>query len=238
MTIELKLSNEIDRTNDQFTSAVKQQLKDLTKFSDLALEWLMMEHYQFSERNAGFLLTAVNTTKQFKESGVSKELKRNFNEEENHSIIYKKSLLEIGTNVDKHIEFTPTTEFFATISKLIATCPSCTLGAMYATETAAIFEHVVFRDISYTIIKRREKNWEKSRLKAFHDMHLNGVEQGHKDGLGMFIDLAEEHDFGSASESLNEQLIRKNLVINGANQAIDAMIVWWKALLTQTENMK
>ena len=63
---------------------------------------------------------------------------------------------------------------------------------MYATETAAIFEHEVFRDISCEIIMRRQKNWEKSRLKAFHDMHLNGVEQGHKDGLGIFVGLAND----------------------------------------------
>lgn len=236
MTIELKLTNAIDHTNYQFTSTVKDQLKDLKIFSDSALEWLMMEHYQFSSRNTGFLATAVNTTKQFKEKDVSEELQRNFNEERNHAAIYKKSLLEIGTNVDKRIEFFPTTDFFDNISKLIVACPSTTLGAMYATETAAIFEHEVFLDISYEIVNRREKIWVSSRLKAFHDMHLNGVEQGHKDGLGMFVDLAKEYDF-DANEKNEEQLIRKEQVIIGANQAINTMVVWWKALLKQAENM-
>ncbi|HLB42361.1 MAG TPA: hypothetical protein VJN02_05860 [Gammaproteobacteria bacterium] len=141
----------------------------------------MMEHYQFSSRNTGFLSTVVDTTKQLKEQGISEELQRNFNEEKNHAKIYKKSLSEIGTNVDKRIEFFPTTDFFNKISKLITSCPSATLGAMYATETAAIFEHEVFWDISHEVIKRREGIWEKSRLKAFHDLHLNGVEQGHID---------------------------------------------------------
>lgn len=236
MTIELKLTNRIDYTNYQFTSTVRNQLKDLNKFTDCALEWLMMEHYQFSARNTEFLATAVNTTKQFKEKDVSEELLRNFNEERNHAAIYKKSLLEIGTNVDKRVEFFPTNEFFDTISKLIISCPSTTLGAMYATETAAIFEHEVFLGISYEIVKRREKNWVNSRLKAFHDMHLNGVEQGHKDGLGMFVDLAKEYDF-YANEKNEEQLIDKKNVIIGANQAINAMVVWWKALLKQAENM-
>src|SRR5262249_31998660 len=110
MTIELKLSSEIDHINYQFTSAVKNRLKNLNKFSDLALEWLMVEHYQFSSRNTGFLATAVNTTKQFNDQGISDELQRNFNEEKNHAAIYKKSLSEIGTDVDKRIEFYPTTQ--------------------------------------------------------------------------------------------------------------------------------
>ena len=230
MAIELKkLTNEIDHRNDQFTSAVKNQLSDLSKFSDIALEWLMMEHYQFSSRNTEFLAIAVNTTKQFNEQNASIELQRNFNEEKNHAAIYKKSLFEIGTDVDKRIEFSPTTHFFDSILKLITTSPSCALGAMYATETAAIFEHEVFRDISHEIIMRRELKWEKSRLKAFHDMHLNGVEQGHKDGLGMFVDLAYDNN--------DRQLIQKDQVILGANQAIHAMVIWWKALCHQAENM-
>lgn len=227
MAIGTRLTNEIDHINYQFTSSVKDQLKDLKKFSDQALEWLMMEHYQFSSRNTGFLAAAVNTTKQFSDQAVSEELQRNFDEEKSHAEIYKKSLSEIGTDVDKRIEFIPTTEFFDGISKLIDTCPSCTLGAMYATETAAIFEHEVFLGISYEVISRREKNWEKSRLKLFHDMHLNGVEQGHKDGLGMFVDLANV-----------EQSIQKDQVITGAKQAINAMVTWWKALLKHAENME
>lgn len=237
MTTEISLTKKIDNANYQFTSAVKKQLNNLNIFSEAALEWLMMEHYQFSFRNTGFLLTSVNTTKKFRELGVSEELLRNFNEEKNHATIYKKSLLEIGTDVETRIEFIPTTEFFEAISKLISTCPSYTLGAMYATETAAIFEHEVFLDISSEVIKRRKKPWEKSKLKAFHDMHLNGVEQGHKDGLGMFVDIAQD-DYSLLNTANGEYFIQKKEVSLGANQAINSMITWWKELIKKAENLK
>ncbi|MBA3661439.1 MAG: DUF3865 domain-containing protein [Gammaproteobacteria bacterium] len=237
MNTEITLSNQIDNTNYQFTSNVKNQLRNLSLFSEEALEWLMMEHYQFSFRNTSFLLTAVNTTKQFNEKGVSDELLRNFNEEKNHAAIYKKALFEIGTDVDKRTEFTPTTAFFETISHLISNCPSYTLGAMYATETAAIFEHEVFHDISNEVIKRRKHLWEKSKLKAFHDMHLNGVEQGHKDGLGMFVDIAKENYYMS-HEALSGLFIKKREISLGANQAINSMTIWWDALLKHAETLK
>ncbi|MGM9452095.1 DUF3865 domain-containing protein [Legionella bozemanae] len=233
----LKLTSSIDNLNNQFISAVKNHLHHLKRFSEPALEWLMIEHYQFSLRNTQFLSTAANTTRLFKEQGVFQELQRNFDEEKNHAAIYKKSLAEIGTDVDKRLEFRPTTEFFDAISNLIAICPSSTLGAVYATETAAIFEHEVFLDISHEVVQRRAMQWEKSRLKAFHDMHLNGVEQGHKDGLGMFVDRAQEDNYSSSEEMNREQFIRKNNVLSGAKQAIDAMVVWWNALLKQAERI-
>ncbi|MGQ3889377.1 DUF3865 domain-containing protein [Legionella sp. CNM-1927-20] len=228
MITKLKLTHEIDYLNHQFTSSIKNRLSDLEIFSESALEWLMLEHYQFSARNPEFLSIATNTTRQFKNTGIAEELQHNFNEERNHAAIYKKALLEIGTDVNKRIEFTPTTEFFNNILKLISTCPSCTLGAMYATETAAIFEHEIFLNISFEVIKRRKKTWVRSRLKAFHDMHLNGVEQGHKDGLGMFVDLASK-------DTASKQFIQEGHIIKGAKQAINSMMIWWQALLNQAE---
>ncbi|KTD10890.1 hypothetical protein Lgra_1856 [Legionella gratiana] len=230
-----QLTRIIDHINEQFTATVKSQLLNLKKFSEPALEWLMMEHYQFSSRNTGFLSTAADTTKLLQEQGVYEELQRNLDEEKNHAALYKRSLAEIGTDIDKRVEFLPTTKFFDTIAQLISTCPSSTLGAMYATETAAIFEHEVFLNISREVVNRRAKQWEKSRLKAFHDMHLNGVEQGHKDGLGQFVNCATEDN--SSNTVSKKQVIRKIKVTHGANQAIEAMVEWWNALLTQAERM-
>lgn len=121
MNTEIPLSAQIDHTNNQFTSDVKNQLKNLNLFSEKALEWLMMEHFQFSFSNTHFLLTAVNITKQFKDKGVSNELLQNFHEENDHAAIYKKALYEIGIDVDKRMEFAPTTKFcnqMGSISKI------------------------------------------------------------------------------------------------------------------------
>ncbi|MCE0721859.1 DUF3865 domain-containing protein [Legionella resiliens] len=237
MNQENILTEQIDVANLQFTSAVKSKLKDLTRWSEDALEWLMVEHYQFSLRNPYFLAIAANTTKQFNQTAVFDELDRNYNEEENHAKIYKKALFEIGTDVEQRGEFNPTTEFFDKIMQLISTCPSCTLGAMYATETAAIFEHEVFRDISQQIAYKRNKTWEKARLKAFHDMHLSGVEQSHKDELGKFVNIETITNMKINTKTSLIKSIDKNKVLSGAKQAIDAMVIWWDALLNHAIRM-
>ncbi len=76
-----------------------------------------------------------------------------------------------------------------------------------------------FLKISQETILRRNLEWEKSRLKAFHDMHLSGVEQSHKDELGIFLDIKQ-------NPTLDEEKI-----FHGANQAIISMTKWWKAML-------
>jgi hypothetical protein len=102
---------------------------------------------------------------------------------------------------------------------------STALGALYATETAAIFEHEVFWAISREVCARRGYDWQPSTIKAFHDMHLDGVEQSHKDELGVFVDPSptEPTDGGEP--------IDRAEVLAGAEQAIDAMTTWWKKLL-------
>ncbi len=145
-------------------------------------------------------------------------------EEKNHAAIYKKSLMKIGTDVEKRQIFAATEGFFNQIEALINYCPATTLGAMYATETAAIFEHEVFWGISCELMQRRELKWEGSTLKAFHDLHLNGVEQHHKDGLGYFVDAHSTE-------------IEKEKVFTGAMRAIGAMEEWWQALLTTAKGM-
>jgi hypothetical protein len=99
--------------------------------------------------------------------------------------------------------------------------PSHALGALYATETAAIFEHETFSDVCEELCARRGIRWQVTAIKGFHDLHLGGgVEQGHKDGLSVFVD---------------SEAIDKDEVARGAFRAIDAMAVWWRALLSRLE---
>lgn len=111
--------NPHNRPYKRAVTSVKGQLLNLKKFSEPALEWLMMEHYQFSSRNTGFLSMAMDTTRLLQEQAVSEELQRNLDEEKNHAAIYKRSLAEIGTDIEKRVEFYPTTKFFDTIAQLI-----------------------------------------------------------------------------------------------------------------------
>lgn len=223
-----RLSVHVDEINDAFTSAVKGKLlKSLSSMSTESLEWLVMEWYQFSFANKELLQTAVDCTKKFAEAGVSVELQRNVDEEDGHAPMCKQGMLNIGTDMDKRVEFPATTKFLADVAELCAPNPSRALGALYATETAAIFEHEVFFEICREICERHGFTYEGSLIKRFHDIHLeDGVEQGHKDGLAAFVDLDT-----TATEVANGEPVDPAQVRAGALDAIKVMQVWWDALL-------
>lgn len=223
-----KLSKKIDDENDAFTSSVRQVLlRDLPGVDEKTLEWLVMEHYQFSLANRDvILLQGVAATASLANKGVTVELQRNADEEDGHAPMYKQAMRNIGTDMDERVEFPPTTRFLSTVTELSASNPSRSLGALYATETAAIFEHEVFLEICREIAQRRGYTFEGSLIKHFHDLHLDGgVEQGHKDGLAAFVDV---DDPGDPSQG---DVIDKDEVHRGAMAAIDAMRGWWDALL-------
>lgn len=227
MAESARLSETIDRKNHRFTSHFKKRLKDLSRIPDSAIEWLIMEHYQFSFANKGLLQAAIETTKKLGERGVSAELQRNVDEEDGHAPMYKRGMLAAGTDVDARVEFAPTTRFLARVSDLTTGSPSRALGALYATETAAIFEHEMFFDVCHEICKRRGAQWEGSVIKHFHDIHLSGgVEQSHKDGLAVFVDLEED----PSQPAAGERIVRSE-VLEGAEAAIDAMHEWWTTLV-------
>ena len=230
-----KLTTVIDETNNRFTSKVMGQFEDLEAISEKALEWLMTEHFQFSVSNPGFLKNAARTTEQLADHRVAVELDRNFDEESGHAAMYRKGLAEIGTEVDARIPFKPTAEFLEKVRGLTVGNPSRALGAMYATETAAIFEHQLFWQISREVCRRRRIDWEPTALKAFHDLHLDGVEQSHKDELGVFVDPAERLAPGAAGagdDSAAEPTDTAEL-LGGAEEAIAAMATWWEALVEE-----
>jgi len=224
----MPLSAEIDQRNDAFTNAVKSSLLgDLSAMSTGSLEWLVMEHYQFSRANVGFLRTAVECTRQLAEPGVSTELARNADEEDGHAAMYREAMHRIGTDVDRRVEFPATTRFLAEVGRLCAPDPSRALGSLYATETAAIFEHESFDAICRELCGRRGHSYDGSLIKRFHDIHLeDGVEQGHKDGLAAFVDVDQAGGQVSGGQPIDPARVRQ-----GALDAIDVMRVWWGALL-------
>jgi hypothetical protein len=225
MVTALRLSERIDAVNDEFTSRVKGWLLD--RLPDLPtdiLEWLVKEHYQFSSTNVELLGLARDATAGLADQGARIELERNIGEESGHAVMYRKAMGEIGTDVDDHVEFEPTRAFFDKIRRLSTENPSCALGTFYATETAAIFEHQVFYEICREICERQGLTYQGSRIKKFHDIHLDeGVEQGHKDGLAAFVDVAVP---AAAADGLDSAEVER-----GAYAAIDAMVIWWDALL-------
>lgn len=225
----------IDRLNYAFIEHVKSQLRDLKPFSTQSLEWLMLEHYQFSLSNTRFLAMAASVAESFDTKSVYDELCRNLAEENNHAAIYKAALMEIDLDVDGRKEFFSTTNFLNTIARLSSSQPSSVLGTMFATETAAIFEHEVFKEVSEEVLRRRGLEEIGKQLVWFHDMHLSGVEQSHRNELGVFL---EGLDFDTVvHRDLDRPTIDTKEVVDGAKHAIEAMRVWWADLVSEIRAM-
>ncbi|MFN9643529.1 MAG: DUF3865 domain-containing protein [Cyanobacteriota bacterium] len=225
------IHSEIDRQNYVFINDVKAQLANLEPYTTAALEWLMLEHYQFSFRNTKFLATAAAVTESFDTDAIHKELLRNLAEENNHAAIYKAALKQIDIDVETRQEFKSTTIFLETIGRLSSGLPSSVLGTMFATETAAIFEHEVFKDVSEEVLRRRGLEAKGQQLVGFHDMHLSGVEQSHRNELGIFLEGLE---FDTVVErKLDRPTIDTSQAVVGAEEAIAAMKSWWSDLLTE-----
>jgi hypothetical protein len=225
----------IDQWNQEFTSNARKPLRDLSRWSTDGLEWLMMEHYQFSFRNCQFLWDAAQTTGAFDTGAVKKELIRNYEEESGHAAMYKAALKKVGADVETREEFKPTTYFLNSIGELCKREPSAVLGTMFATETAAIFEHQVFRDVSVEVIARRGAGDMGKPLVAFHDLHLDGVEQSHKDELGIFLRNVYQGQ-GIAPREGNRPTIHPQQALDGGKEAIELMKQWWAHLFAELKN--
>lgn len=210
-----KTTAKINNKYAQFASQIRPRLLNLHQVSESDLEWIILEDFQFSSKNLDFLFTAAEMTKQLDEKGIEAELRENLHEEKTHAKIYQTALAEIGTDVTKHQEFMPTTYLFEKLNKLLNTSPSHALGAIYAMEGSALFGSEVFNAISSELVTRRGMDFDKTKLKSFHGLHLSGVEQAHRDDLGVFIDNAEKQ----TTSTLNIQHVWL-----GASDAIDAIV--------------
>src|ERR1700712_2208731 len=128
MVTAVRLSERIDAVNDEFTNRVKSWLLDrLPELSTDVLQWLGKEHYQFSSANVELLGLARDATARLADQGVTVELQRNIGEESGHAVMYRQAMQEIGTDVDDHVEFPPTTAFFAQLRELSTQHASCSL---------------------------------------------------------------------------------------------------------------
>jgi len=222
----------IESWNLAFINAARKPLQDLRPYSTESLEWLMMEHYQFSFRNTKFLWAAAEVTGAFDTGSVKEELVRNFKEESGHAALYKMALKKIGADVDERQEFAPTSQFLEAVGHLCEQDPSFVLGTMFATEMAAIFEHEVFLDVSREVVARRGLGEVGKPLLGFHEMHLDGVEQSHKDELGIFL-RGVAPDQPVVEREGNRPTLQPQLALTGGRQAIELMKTWWASLFEE-----
>ncbi|HAT8173025.1 TPA: DUF3865 domain-containing protein, partial [Legionella pneumophila] len=90
----------------------------------------------------------------------------------------------------------------------------------------------LFKEISAELCQRKRLDFENSRIKQFHDLHLDGVEQAHKDELGKFMDhtLAQEHVDPNI-------FLQEKEILDGAYVAINIMEDWWSGLINAKEHL-
>lgn len=225
------LAREIDAYCDHLTDRVAAKLTDYGGLSDAQLERIVLEAQQVSIYNPPILAKAVEYAGAFAEPGIRQELQRNLEEEQGHHLLYAKGLAAIGTDVEARTPWPASDALFARVFELMDRSPSAMLGSMYASEAIALFESETLREIARTLLRRRglRDDHEGRRVIAFHDLHLGGVEQGHKDGLGVFLrsDRATE---GEASVDPSEVWI-------GAKETLDAIYTWWTHLVPGLEQL-
>jgi hypothetical protein len=148
----------------------------------------------------------------------------NYHEEKDHSQIYRRGLLEHRVYVEERVPFPATDQFLDSLMTLIESSPAHALGALYATESAALLEHQIFNELSRKLSSERHIQYESSVLAGFHGLHLAGVEEAHARELRAF--LQQRH-----SELVPE------LLFDGARKAVESMNVWWKAMFARIQTM-
>lgn len=225
MDVEKMINDDIDL----FTERTAKSFGQLTKFSTESLEWLMMEQYQLSERSCEFLSVAAKSAEDFDTGAVKKELCRVLEEESDHVNIYRAALAKIGCDVNNREKYFATDNFLDEFGKLLTSDSSFALGAIYVSEATAIFELTLLRAAAKEFVARRGLVDESGDLIAFYDMHLTGVEQSHRDELGIFLRGVPLNEV-LCSEKGERPTIVPDRALSGGRNAVKLMEQWWDCL--------
>ncbi|MGY0057750.1 DUF3865 domain-containing protein [Streptomyces sp. LZ34] len=213
---------------DQDITSLWEEVKSALKLDERTpeeLRFLIHEHSVFSRENPKFLSTAEKSASAV--PALSEELKRNYLEESggsdqpNHFDIYSEGLRRsFDFRVDEHVPSEVTVRFVDDVLTLAGSGDeSVACGAFYATEAAAIAELELVRDIVEQYGNRRGTPVD-TTVVEFFDLHLNGVEQEHRDGIAAFIHRADEYGLDRAG------------IQRGFDGAVQAMRTWWGGLAT------
>lgn len=224
-TTSTPLAREIDAYCDTLTDEVGSVLGDFSGLTDDQIERIVLEAHQVSVYNPPILTAALNSSKVFAQKGIYEELLENLEEEQGHAALYEKGLGKIGTDVSQRTPWPASDALFAKVFELMDESPSSMLGAMYASEAIALFESETLRELARELTRRRglDPDVEGKRVTAFHDLHLGGVEQAHKDGLGQYLHTNPVDAEGEAIDVKD--------VWTGAKGALDAIYTWWVHLV-------
>jgi hypothetical protein len=201
---------------DAFVTSVKLQAASVC-FSQQASVWLMLELFQFSKRNPALLLKGAKVLGGLDDHRMADTLFENYQEESTHPVIYERCLREWDIHVESRRDFQATDQFLHDLMSIVETGPSMALGALYATESAALMEHQILNELARNLSVTKGIHYEGSGLAQFHGLHLNGVEEAHARALGAFIQT-------------DDTALDQSAVIRGTEKAVKAMATWWQAL--------
>ncbi|MFI1184569.1 DUF3865 domain-containing protein [Streptomyces sp. NPDC020799] len=212
----------MDRRITSLWNEVSDTLK-LHERTPREMRFLIHEHSVFSRENPAFLSMAEKSSRAVPE--LARELRRNYLEESGdgdqlgHFSLYSEGLRRsFGFRVDEHVPSAPTVRFVDGILGLASLGDeSVACGAFYATEAAAIPELELMQEIVEMYAQRRGLKADVT-VKEFFALHLNGVEQEHRDGIAVFIHEAD--DYGLEVDGIE----------CGFDGAARAMHTWWKGL--------
>lgn len=222
----------IDSLNEQIAvlfNYVRQRL-DFSQIQQFQLAYYMKEHSAFSKRNPSLLGIASQTAAIV--LPLSAELKRNQLEEDGttdgkgHYDIYSEGIRrDLGLEVESYEPSDATSQFLNTLLELAVNgSPSSVCGVFYATEAAATPELEVFRDLSNLHVQLASLQ-PSGMLRDFFDLHLNGVEQEHQDGLAVFVRNYKEYGLDPAQ------------IQAGFDAAVLAMYRWWDGLSNDSSRL-
>ena len=203
---------------DAFIARVTSEVSKIS-FSEHTSVWLVLELFQFSKRNPGLLIKGAEVLSTLDDQRVARTLFENYREESTHPVIYHRCLLEYDIDVEHRHAFQATDQFLEDLMSIISAGPSLALGALYATESAALMEHRILNDLSRNLAATKGIMYEESGLARFHALHLNGVEEAHARALGAFI-------------RADDNVLTPATVLRGAEEAIKGMTTWWTAMFS------
>lgn len=193
----------------------------------------------FARYNAQFLKQAANSVEGFCPE-LAHELRRNHLEEGGergkvpaHYVLYSNALLsDLGLLVNGHVPV-PETALLVDLHQWMvgSHMPSLIAGAYYATESVAIAETEILRDITnrYGELTIQRSGSELKSLHYYYELHLDdGHEAAQVDGLS----VEAAHIEGLARFIKESELFHIDLpqALDGFLQIAEGMTHWWAQL--------
>jgi hypothetical protein len=217
----IDLAARIDQESELLACGVRHEFSQLERYGTAALNGLFAEYFQWSDEALRWLREGAERMRHVAGGKVEATLSRHARQKSCHPLVYKTALCELGVDVGQRRHFQPTVDSCDALSRLIASRPCIALGALYALESAAAFEHELLRRIAQELCRRQGERVNGRHVLRFHAMHLDGMIEAHRAELAVFL-----------GEAFADEVVPGQAWV-GAACAIESIRTWWRALIAQ-----